>query len=49
MEEQLKQSPIMPANTTAPTPPAEPVIDETIQFEDFAKVKLKVGQILTAE
>lgn len=48
--EKLKRN-IMTAEPTSPspTPPEQSVTKPTIQFEDFAKIELKVGTILAAE
>lgn len=48
--EKLKRN-IMTAEptSTTPTPPEQPVSKSTIQFEDFAKIELKVGTIVGAE
>ena len=48
--EKLKRN-IMTAETTSttPTPPEQPAAKPSIQFDDFAKIELKVGTIVAAE
>jgi methionyl-tRNA synthetase len=48
--EKLKRN-LMTAETssTAPIPPEQPAAKPSIQFDDFAKIELKVGTIVAAE